>query len=174
MAIYRLRERTPEVPDSAWVADEATLIGAVTLGERASVWPGAILRADNEAIRVGVATNVQDGAVLHTDPGCPLTLGDNVTVGHQAMLHGCTIGEGSLVGIQAVVLNKAVIGRNCLIGAGAVVTQGKVFEDRSLIVGAPAKAIRTLTDDEIAMILYECEGYAQRQQAYRTDLVRIR
>jgi carbonic anhydrase/acetyltransferase-like protein (isoleucine patch superfamily) len=173
MAIYRLDERTPHVPESAWVAEDATVIGAVTLGEHASVWPGAVIRADNAPITIGEACNVQEGAVLHTDPGCPLTLGDNVTVGHQAMLHGCTIGEGSLVGIQAVVLNNAVIGRNCLIGAGAVITQGKVFEDRSLIIGAPAKSTRKLTDQDIAAVLSECEGYVERQRLFKAGLVRI-
>src|SRR4051812_11891113 len=125
MAIYRLRDRVPQIPASAWVAEEATVIGSVTLGEHASVWPGAVLRGDNEPIVIGETSNVQEGAVLHTDPGCPIILAANVTVGHQAMLHGCTIGEGTLVGIQSVVLNNAVIGRYCLIGAGAIVLQGK-------------------------------------------------
>jgi carbonic anhydrase/acetyltransferase-like protein (isoleucine patch superfamily) len=173
MAIYRLRDRMPQIPASAWVAEEATVIGAVTLGEHASVWPGAVLRGDNEPILIGESSNVQEGAVLHTDPGFPITLAANVTIGHQAMLHGCTIGEGTLVGIQAVVLNNAVIGKYCLIGAGAIVLQGKTFGDRSLILGAPAKVIRELTDEEIAVVLGECDGYVQRQRTYRTDLIRI-
>ena len=133
MALYRIGNDEPMVSASAYVAREATVIGKVKLGAFASVWPGAVIRGDNEPIHVGERTNVQDGAVLHTDPGCPLFVGDNVTVGHQAVLHGCTIGAGSLIGIQAIVYNRAVIGKDCLIGAGALVTEGKVFPDRSLI-----------------------------------------
>ena len=142
MTRYRIGGHTPEVPASAFVAREATLIGQVQLGERASVWFGAVVRGDNEPIEIGEGSNVQEGAVLHADPGFPLTIGAHVTVGHQAMLHGCTIGEGSLIGIQAVVLNGAVIGNHCLVGAGAIVTEKKVFPDRSLILGAPAKVVR--------------------------------
>jgi len=152
MAIYQLGENTPSVPESAYVADEAVLIGKVVLGEHASIWPGAVLRADNDTIRIGNSSNVQEGAVLHTDPGLELNIGDFVTVGHQAMLHGCTIGDGSLVGIQAVILNRAVIGKDCLVGAGAIVTEGKTFPDRSLILGAPAKVVRELSDEDIARI----------------------
>ena len=138
MALYRLGDDVPQIASNAFVAPEATLIGKVTLAERASVWFGAVIRADNEPIRIGEASNIQEGAVLHADPGFPLEIAANVTVGHQAMLHGCTIGEGSLIGIQAVVLNGAVIGKGCLVGAGAIVTERKVFPDRSLIPGAPA------------------------------------
>ena len=122
MALYRLGDDAPSIPSSAYVASEATVIGKVTLGERVSVWPGAVIRGDNEPIRIGAGSNVQDNAVLHTDPGFPLTIGANVIVGHQAMLHGCTIGAGSLIGIQAVVMNGAVIGAGCLVGACALVT----------------------------------------------------
>jgi carbonic anhydrase/acetyltransferase-like protein (isoleucine patch superfamily) len=173
MAVYRLGDLAPQVAASAFVAAESTLIGHVVLGEHASVWPGAVLRGDNEPIVVGDASSIQEGAVLHTDPGCPLTVGPRVTVGHQAMLHGCTVGEGSLIGIQAVVLNRAVIGRHCLVGAGAVVTVGKVFPDRSLILGAPAKVVRELSDEDVARLEESAEVYVRRSQQYREQLVRI-
>ncbi len=173
MAIYQLGDDAPSIPESAYVASGATVIGKVTLGERASVWPGAVLRGDNEPIRIGDDTNIQEGAVLHTDPGFPLTIGDNVSIGHQAMLHGCTVGDGALIGIQAVVLNNAVIGKDCLVGAGAVVTEGKAFADRSLIVGAPARVLRELTDENVAMMRANAEDYAKRQQLYKVKLKRI-
>ena len=173
MALYRLGKDAPNIPASAYVANEATVIGKVTLGERSSVWPGAVLRGDDEAIHIGHGSNVQDGAVLHTDPGLPLTIGDNVTVGHQAMLHGCTIGDGSLIGIQALVYNKAVIGKDCLLGAGSIVTEGKVFPDRSLILGVPAKFVRELTDEDIARMHANTDAYAQRRETYKTQLERI-
>ncbi|MNN68633.1 putative acetyltransferase [compost metagenome] len=132
-----------------------------------------MIRGDNEPIMVGHDTNIQEGSVLHTDPGCPLTLGDKVSIGHQAMLHGCTVGEGSLIGIQAVVLNRAVIGKECLVGAGAVVTEGKVFPDRSLILGAPAKVVRQLTDEDVANLYRNAETYASRQAMYKQQLKRI-
>ena len=168
MALYRIGNDEPIVSASAYVAREATVIGKVTLGAFASVWPGAVIRGDDEPIHVGERTNVQDGAVLHTDPGCPLFVGDNVTVGHQAVLHGCTIGAGSLIGIQAIVYNRAVIGKDCLIGAGALVTEGKVFPDRSLIVGVPAKLVRELSDDDIAAMHANTDTYVQRMEKYRT------
>ena len=150
MAIYELDGHAPQLAEGAWVADNAEVMGRVALGENASVWYGCVVRGDTEAIRIGRGSNVQDGSVLHADEGVPLTVGDNVTIGHQVMLHGCTIGDGSLIGIQAVVLNHARIGRNCIVGAGSVVTEGKEFPDNSLIVGAPAKAIRTLDAEQIA------------------------
>lgn len=173
MAIYRLDHDAPQISPSAFVAAEATLIGRVILGERASVWPGAVIRADNEPIVVGPGSNVQEGAVLHADPGFPLTLGANVTIGHQAMVHGCTIGEGSLIGIQAVILNGAVIGRHCLVGAGAIVTEGKQFPDRVLLLGSPAKVVRELSDEDVARLTGAAEGYASRGGFYRTGLTRI-
>ncbi|NYE27017.1 gamma carbonic anhydrase family protein [Pigmentiphaga litoralis] len=173
MAIYQLGENTPSVPESAYVADEAVLIGKVVLGEHASIWPGAVLRADNDTIRIGNSSNVQEGAVLHTDPGLELTIGDFVTVGHQAMLHGCTIGDGSLVGIQAVILNRAVIGKDCLVGAGAIVTEGKTFPDRSLILGAPAKVVRELSDEDIAKIRTGVQSYVTRQETFKKTLKRV-
>jgi carbonic anhydrase/acetyltransferase-like protein (isoleucine patch superfamily) len=170
LTLYRLNEDAPHVPASAFVAREATLIGKVSLGEQASVWPGAVVRADNEPIRIGDRSNVQEGAVLHADPGFPLTIAEGVTVGHQAMLHGCTIGPGSLIGIQAVVLNGAVIGRHCLVGAGAIITEGKIFPDRSLILGAPAKVVRELTDDDVARLQQAADVYARKSDLYRSGL----
>src|SRR5215203_1585635 len=149
MAIYRLGERVPNIDPSAYVFDTATVIGTVILGARVSIWPYATLRGDNEPIVIGDDSNVQECSVLHTDPGVPLTVGRHVTIGHQAMLHGCTIGDGSLIGIQAVILNGAVIGRNCLIGAGALVTEGKQIPDGSLVVGSPAKIVRQLEPADI-------------------------
>jgi len=173
MTIYRLRDLTPQVDLTAFVAAEATVIGQVKLAARVSVWPGAVIRGDNEPIHIGEASNVQEGAVLHADPGYPLEIAANVTVGHQAMLHGCTIGEGSLIGIQAVVLNGAVIGKNCLVGAGAIVTEGKVFPDRSLILGAPAKVARELTDADIARLGQAATVYAAKALSYGADLVAV-
>lgn len=173
MTCYKLGESAPKIHDSAFIADEATIIGKVELHAGTSVWPGAVIRGDNEPIVLGEGSNVQEGAVLHTDPGCPLNIGKNVTIGHQAMLHGCTIEDGSLIGIQAVVLNRAVIGRNCLVGAGALVTEGKVFPERSLIVGAPAKAIRTLTDEEVEGLHRNSSTYSERAALFKTDLVKL-
>ena len=173
MALYRIDDKAPQVAASAYIAAEATLIGAVSVGERATVLAGAVARADNEPIVIGNESNVQEGAVLHADPGFPLTIGTRVTVGHQAMLHGCTIGDGALIGIQAVVMNGAVIGRDCLVGAGAIVTEGKSFPDRSLIIGAPAKLARELRDEEVAGLRRAAAGYVERGTHYRTALERI-
>jgi len=173
MATYRLGDDKPDIPSSAFIAVEATVIGKVTLGERVSVWPGAVLRGDNDSITIGDGSNVQDTAVLHTDPGCPLTVGANVTIGHQAMLHGCTVGDGALIGIQAVVMNGAVIGKDCLVGAAALVPEGKTYGDRKLIVGAPAKVVRELSDEEIEKMHRAAPGYVKRQEMYREKLKRI-
>ena len=173
MALYRIDDKAPQVAASAYVAQEATLIGAVSVGERATILAGAVARADNEPITIGNESNVQEGAVLHADPGFPLTLGAYVTVGHQAMLHGCTIGDGALIGIQAVVMNGAVIGASCLVGAGAVVTEGKSFPPRSLILGAPAKAVRTLSDADIGNLERAASGYVERGAQFRTGLERV-
>lgn len=173
MPIYRLGDLRPDIHPDAYVAPEATITAAVRLGAEVSVWPGAILRADNEPINVGEGTNIQEGAVLHTDPGYPLTIGSNVTVGHQAMLHGCTIGDGSLIGIQAVILNNAVIGSGCLVAAGAVIPEGKVFPDRSLIMGAPAKVVRQLDEAAVAALIEGASGYVRRARRYRQELARI-
>jgi carbonic anhydrase/acetyltransferase-like protein (isoleucine patch superfamily) len=155
------------------VAETAQVIGRVALGMDASVWFGAVLRGDNEWITLGARSNVQDGSVLHTDMGSPLTLGDDVTVGHQAMLHGCTVGDGSLVGIQAVVLNGARIGRGCLVGAGALVTEGKEFPDGSLIVGSPAKLLRPLTEQELARMARGAADYVEKARRYASQLARV-
>jgi carbonic anhydrase/acetyltransferase-like protein (isoleucine patch superfamily) len=173
MSIYQLGDDEPEIPASAYVAPEATVIGKVTLGEHVSIWPGAVIRGDNDAIQIGDASNVQDGAVLHVDPGYPLKIGAHVTIGHQAMLHGCTVGDGSLIGIQAVVLNGAVIGRECLIGAGALVSEGKVYGDRKLILGAPAKVIRELSEADLERMRRAAPGYVKRQQMYKEKLRKI-
>ena len=173
MAIYRLGNVTPDVPASAYVAPGATVIGRVTLGERASVWPGAVIRGDDAAIAIGDNTNVQDGAVLHVDPGIPMTIGRDVTVGHQAMLHGCSIGDGTLVGIQAIIYNRSTIGRDCLVAAGAFVPEGSAFPDRSLIVGAPARVRRTLTDDELAAMRVNVNAYVNRGEWFRRELQQI-
>ncbi|MBB5442088.1 carbonic anhydrase/acetyltransferase-like protein (isoleucine patch superfamily) [Paraburkholderia sp. WSM4177] len=173
VTIYKLGEAAPIIHESVFVADSANIIGNVTLEENASVWFGATLRGDNEPITIGAGSNVQESAVLHTDPGYPLTVESNVTIGHQAMLHGCTIKEGALIGIQAVVLNGAVIGRNCLVGAGAIVTEGKVFPDNTLILGAPAKAVRELTEADIANMQRGAASYAGRREYFKAQLVRI-
>jgi carbonic anhydrase/acetyltransferase-like protein (isoleucine patch superfamily) len=173
VAIYRLGDDIPVVPPSAYVAPEATVIGRVILGERVSVWPGAVIRADDDSIVIGEDSNVQDGAVLHVDPGRPLRVGRKVTVGHQATLHGCTIGDGSLIGIRAVVYNGAVVGSECLIGAGAIVTEGKTFPDRTLIMGVPAKAARPLTDADLAGMRGNTEAYVERGRSYLANLRRI-
>ena len=173
MALYRYRNKAPQLPASAYVAAEATLIGDVTLGEGASLWPGAVARGDNEPVRIGEGSNVQEGAVLHADPGYPLTLADNVSVGHQAMIHGCSIGEGSLVGIQAIILNGAKIGKNCLVGAGALITEGKEFPDNSLILGAPARAIRTLNEADVANLQRIANSYVERAREFKDKLKRI-
>jgi carbonic anhydrase/acetyltransferase-like protein (isoleucine patch superfamily) len=173
MAIYQLGEDAPEIDSSAYVADSATIIGKTKIETNASIWSNVTIRGDNELITVGENSNVQEGCVLHTDLGFPLTIGKNVTVGHMAMLHGCTIGEGSLVGIQAVVLNGAKIGRNCLVGAGALVTEGKEFPDNSLIIGSPAKAVRTLTDEDAARLHESATDYADRAQFFKKELKRI-
>jgi carbonic anhydrase/acetyltransferase-like protein (isoleucine patch superfamily) len=173
MAIYQLDDWVPEIAATAWVADSASVIGRVRLEEGASVWYGAVLRGDNEHIHLGRNTNVQDGSVLHTDPGLPLTLGENVTVGHQVMLHGCSIGDGTLIGIQAVVLNGAKVGRDCIVGAGAVVTEGKEFPDGSLIVGAPARLIRPLSPEQHAMLRRMAQAYLAQTRRHRNGIKRI-
>jgi carbonic anhydrase/acetyltransferase-like protein (isoleucine patch superfamily) len=170
MTAYRLGADSPVVAASAYIAPNASVIGKVILAENATVWFGATLRGDNEIISVGAGSNVQDGAVLHTDPGFPLTIGAQVSVGHQAMLHGCTVGEGTLIGIQSIVLNGAVIGKGCLVGAGALITERKIFPDGSLIFGSPAKAIRALTAQEREELLKVAANYAERGAYYRNNL----
>ena len=173
MAIYELDGKAPQLGEGAWVADNATVIGDAVLGPNASVWFGAVVRGDTESIRIGANSNIQDLSVLHADYGQPLTIGDNVTVGHQVMLHGCTIGNDTLVGIQAVILNGAKIGRNCIVGAGAVVTEGKEFPDDSLILGAPAKVVRTREPGDVKHLQASAEHYVGNAQRYRRGLRKI-
>ena len=170
MAIYRLGGDSPTIAASAYVAPNATVVGKVVLAENSSVWFSATLRGDNETIHVGANSNVQDSAVLHTDPGFPLSIGAHVSIGHQAMVHGCTVGEGSLIGIQSVVLNGAIIGKACLVGAGALITERKVFPDGCLIIGSPAKAVRELTAEERENLLKVAANYAERGAYYRIHL----
>jgi carbonic anhydrase/acetyltransferase-like protein (isoleucine patch superfamily) len=173
MPLYRLGDFEPQIHPEAWVADNAVIIGRVVIGRGANVWYGAVLRGDNEPITIGAGSNVQDGAVLHTDPGFPLTLAEYVSVGHQAMLHGCAVGAGSLIGIGSVVLNGAVIGAGCLVGAGALVTEGKLFGDGSLIVGSPAVVKRAMSAEQITELREVGQRYEMRGQRYRQTLVRI-
>ena len=173
MAIYQLGDRVPVIPQSCYIAPNATVIGSVILGERVSILFGAVVRGDEEPIVIGDDSNVQDNAVLHTDPGCPITIGKGVSIGHQVMLHGCTIGDGALIGVAAIVLNQAVIGKDCLVGAGSVVTEGKSFPDRSVIFGAPAKAVREVTEDNIARLRFSADSYVQRGSYYKPNLKRI-
>ena len=173
MAIYQLDDRMPTVASSAWVADDAQVIGLVELAQDCSVWFGAVLRGDNELLRLGRGSNVQDGAVVHSDMGYPVVIGEDVTIGHQATLHGCKVGDGSLIGIQAIVLNGAKIGKNCLVGAGALVTEGKEYPDGSLIVGAPAKLIRTLSPDQIEGLRRNAAQYVENARRFRTGLKKL-
>ena len=173
MAIYQLGDLVPDIHPTAYVAETATVIGRVKLEANTSVWSNVTIRGDNDQITIGEGSNVQESAVLHTDPGFLLTIGRGVTVGHQAMLHGCTIGDNTLVGIQAVILNNAKIGRNSLVGAGALVTEGKEFPDNALIIGAPAKVARLLSDDEVANLQRVAASYVQRGQDFKTSLKRI-
>lgn len=168
--IFTLGSRRVETGRNVYIAHNATVIGSVALGDDCSVWFNAVIRGDNDRISIGARTNIQEGAVLHTDPGLHLNLGSGVTVGHQVTLHGCDIGDGSLIGINSVVLNNARIGRFCLVGANALVTEGKVFPDRSLIIGAPAKAVRTLTDQEVAGLVESAENYVRKIALYHEQL----
>ncbi len=170
MALYALGDLAPSLGDGAWAAPSADLIGDVRLGARASVWFGAVIRADNTPIIIGEESNIQDGAVGHSDPDAPLIIGARVTVGHQAILHGCTVEDESLIGMGARVLNGAVIARQCIVGAGALVTEGKTFEPRSLIVGSPARAIRTLSDEQVTMLRLSAAHYAEKAAQYARDL----
>ena len=175
MPIYALNGQGPELPGEGeyWVAETAVLIGRIRLKRQSSVWFGAVLRGDNEWIELGERSQIQDNCTLHTDMGYPMTIGKDCVIGHQVMLHGCTIGDNSLIGMNAVVLNGAKIGNNCLGGAGALVTEGKSFPDNSMIVGSPARAIRTLDDKLIAMIRGGADHYVKRSQEYAKGLKRI-
>ena len=173
MAIYQLDDLSPTIHPSAWVADNAQVVGNVSLGEDCSVWFGVVMRGDTERLTIGRGTNIQDASVLHADPGMPLIIGENVSVGHQVMLHGCTVGDGSLIGIGAIVLNGARIGKNCLVGAGALVTEGKEFPDGSMILGSPAKAVRQLSPEQIAGLRKAAAHYMANARRYRSGLKKL-
>ncbi|MCI2807169.1 gamma carbonic anhydrase family protein [Eoetvoesiella caeni] len=172
MAIYQYEALAPAIDPDTFIFDSADLIGDVRLAAGVSIWANVSIRADNAPIVIGRNSNIQEGSVLHVDVGVPMNIGENVTVGHQAMLHGCTIHDGALVGIQAVVLNNAVIGRNCLIGAGAIIPEGREIPDNSLVVGI-GKIVRQLTDDEIRGIHEGAQGYVQRGREYKKGLKRL-
>lgn len=174
MAIYQLDDDAPRIHPGAWVADSAEVIGRIELMAGASVWYRAVLRGDNEWITIGERSNIQDGSVLHTDAGLPMAIGADVTVGHQAMLHGCTVGDNTLIGVQSVVLNGARIGSNCIVGAGALVTEGKVFPDGMLIVGSPAKVVRELTAEQIARLRMNAAFYVNNAQRHARGLKQLR
>ena len=173
MSIYQLDDLVPEVDPSAFVADSAQVIGDVNLGADSSVWFGTVIRGDSDHIRVGAGSNIQDASVLHADRGFPLTIGERVTVGHQVMLHGCTIGDETLIGIGAVVLNGAKIGKNCLVGAGSLVTEGKEFPDGSMIMGTPAKVVRELSPEQIEGLRQSAKHYVENARRFKAGLKKI-
>lgn len=173
MAIYELDGIAPRIPETAWVADSAQVMGDVELAEDVSVWFGVIIRGDTETIRIGARSNIQDASVLHADVGLPLIIGDDVTVGHHVTLHGCTVGDGSLIGMGAVILNGAKIGKGCLVGAGALVTEGKEFADGSMIVGSPARVIRQLTPEQLDGLKLSARNYVENARRFRTGLHKI-
>lgn len=170
MSIYALGDRKPRFGAGSWIAHNATVIGAVTAGRNVNIWYNVVLRGDNDPITIGDDTNIQDGSVLHNDEGVPLTIGSGVTVGHMAMLHGCTIGDGSLIGIGSVILNRAVIGKGCIVGANTLIPEGKVFPDRVLIVGSPGKVVRELTDADVANLKKSAAHYVDNAARYQRDL----
>jgi len=173
MAIYALDDAAPRLDASAWVADSAQVMGNVTLAADTSIWFGTVVRGDTESITVGRGSNIQDGSVLHADVGMPLVVGEHVTVGHKVMLHGCTIGDESLIGIGAIVLNGAKIGRNCLVGAGALVTEGKEFPDGSMIIGSPAKAVRQLSPEQIEGLRQSARHYVENARRFQSGLKKL-
>jgi len=170
IAIFSLNEDSPKISATAFIAPNATVIGQVRLGNDVSVWPSAVIRGDKDLITIEDGSNVQDGAVIHVDRGHPMSIGKNVTVGHAAVLHGCTIGEGSLIGIHATVLNDAVVGKHSIVGAGSVIPEGKRFPDRSLILGVPGKVVRELTDQEVTQITDNADDYVARSRDYAKHL----
>ena len=171
MPLYSLGDKQPQIDASAWIAPNATVIGDVRLAENASIWWNATLRGDNDPIHIGANTNIQDGSVLHTDEGVPMHIGANVTVGHLVMLHGCTVGDGSLIGIGSVILNRAVIGKGCIVGANTLIPEGKVFPDRCLIVGSPGKVVRELSEEDATRLLKSAEHYVNNARRYRDTLL---
>jgi carbonic anhydrase/acetyltransferase-like protein (isoleucine patch superfamily) len=175
MPLYALGEFRPKLPESGrcWIAPNATLIGRVEVGEDVGIWFGAVLRGDNEPIVLGARSNIQDGVMIHNDVGLPVSIGEGCTIGHHAIIHGCTIGDNSLVGMGATILNGAKIGRNCLIGANALVTEGKEFPENSLIVGSPARVVRTLDEEAIGKLRQSADHYVANWQRYAKDLREI-
>jgi carbonic anhydrase/acetyltransferase-like protein (isoleucine patch superfamily) len=173
MAVYQLDAQTPDITDSAWVADNAQVIGDVHMAADSSVWFSSVVRGDTATIRIGEGTNIQDGSVLHADVGIPLTIGKHVTVGHMVQLHGCTVGDESLIGIGAIVLNGAKIGKNCLVGAGSLVTEGKEFPDGSMILGSPAKVVRQLTPEQIEGLRRSAQHYVNNKNRFKAGLKKI-
>jgi carbonic anhydrase/acetyltransferase-like protein (isoleucine patch superfamily) len=173
MAIYELEGVSPQIAESAWVAGSAEVMGDVVLGEEVGIWFGVVVRGDTDTIRIGAQTNIQDLSVLHADVGMPLTIGSGVTVGHKAMLHGCTVGDDSLIGIGAVVLNGAKIGKGCLVGAGSLVTEGKEFPDGSMIMGTPAKVVRQLTPEQLQGLRDSARHYVANAQRFKASLHKI-
>ena len=171
--IYRLGDRQPEFRGNYYIAPDASVIGSVILENDASVWFKSVLRADNDVITIGEGSNIQDMCVLHVDPGVPLTLGKHVSIAHKVMLHGCTIHDRTLIGMNAVVLNNAIIGEDCIIGANALIAEGKEIPPRSLVVGSPGRVIKTLTDDQLAMVRRIPQSYMQRAKQYREELVAL-
>ena len=173
MPLYEIADKRPSLGSNCWIAPRADVIGDARLGASANVWFGAVVRADNTPIIIGARTNIQESAMLHSDPGAPLTIGEDCTIGHHAILHGCTIGAGTLIGMGAIVLNRATIGAGCIVGAGALVTEDKSFPPGSLIVGSPARAVRTLGDDAPAMLKASAAHYVEKAQRYGAQLRRI-
>ena len=175
MAIYEIDGTRPQLPESGnyWVAENAQVMGNVVLKENASIWYGAVLRGDNDPISIGENSNIQDGSVLHTDVGCPLTIGRDVTVGHMVMLHGCTIGDETLIGIGSTILNNAKIGKNCIIGAHALIPEGKVIPDNSLVMGAPGKIVKEISDHQTQVIKMSAVHYVENWKRHRASLKRI-
>ena len=168
--IYSLGARVPKIDDSAYIADDATVIGAVEIGPEASIWFGVVLRGDNDVIRIGARSNVQDATVIHVDPGIPTTIEEEVTIGHSTMIHGCTIERGCLIGIGAIILDHARIGAESLVGAHSLVTEGKEFPERSLILGSPARVVRSLTEDDLRGIRRATDHYAANTRYYKENL----
>ena len=168
---YSIGERKVICKGQYWIADNAIVIGSVVLENNASIWFNCVVRGDNDVVTIGENSQLQDGCVVHVDPGHPVTLGKNVSVGHMAMLHGCTVGDNSLIGIKSVILNDAVIGRNCLIGANTLITEGKHIPDGSMVMGSPGKVVRRLTEGEIAFIQRSADEYAAQAQEYRRELM---
>ena len=173
MPIYQIDQKTPQIAASAWIAPNATVIGDARLGDNVSIWWNAVLRGDNDPIHIGANSNIQDGSVLHTDEGVPMHIGANVTVGHMVMLHGCTVGDNSLIGIGSVILNRAVIGKHSIVGANSLIPEGKVFPDGVLIVGSPGKVVRELSEEEKARLQKSADHYVDNARRYASRLVEL-